>query len=251
MNHTQAIQQLLANKHSAGLYVPECKNGPTVGANHSRLDGWAMKRSWTDPMVDGYEIKVTHRDFMGDEKWHNYLSMCNRLWFVTPHGIVQPEEVPEGVGLLWASKNFKRLYKKKKATCRPDDVDIQTLRYVLIVRAQIRDENQSNGDDSEYWRKWLEKKVEDRRIGYRVSVAIREHVDNIEEENREMKRRVDAVEKVLLACERAGINTTRPYWENEMTRLIKEAKGIVLEPYQRKALGDAAAVITRMLKGER
>ena len=43
------IRQLLADKHSKDVFVPECKGGSTWFSDHDRLDAWAMARSWKNP----------------------------------------------------------------------------------------------------------------------------------------------------------------------------------------------------------
>ena len=55
------IQCALALKHIEDIYVAECKDGPSAGSFHSRLDGWAMVKSWARPHVLGYEIKVSRK----------------------------------------------------------------------------------------------------------------------------------------------------------------------------------------------
>ena len=70
---------LLAKKHSADVFVPECKTGGTWAGTHLRLDAWAMRRSWTHPTVWGYEIKVSRSDFLSDDKWVGYLPTVRPL----------------------------------------------------------------------------------------------------------------------------------------------------------------------------
>ena len=62
------IVDLLSTKHSKDLFIPECKDGPTWGASHLRLDAWALTRSWASPCSYGYEIKVSRSDWMQDDK---------------------------------------------------------------------------------------------------------------------------------------------------------------------------------------
>lgn len=79
-----------------------------------RVDYWAMPRSWSPIRTYGYEIKVNRRDFLGDEKWPDYLKAVHYLYFACPWGLIKPDELPPGVGLLYLGKNGTRLTTKKK-----------------------------------------------------------------------------------------------------------------------------------------
>ncbi len=238
-----AIQKLLENKHD--LYVRECKNGPTWGARHRRLDGWGLQRSWKNLAADGYEIKVSRPDLMSDDKWHDYLPMCNRLWFVCPSGIIQPEEMPAELGLMWASKNYKRLYKKKMAAYRSDAVDIDTLWYILICRAAIHKEDPR--DESAYWKAWMAKKAENRWLGAIVSKTIREHVMAVERENDLLRRQITGVQNIKETCTTLGVDTTGSYWPSEMCSMLREARD-GMDIYQRRGLEGAVKIIQQLLK---
>ena len=48
----------------------------------------------------GYEIKISRADFLQDKKWESYLKFCNWFYFVAPVGIIDPEELPESIGLI-------------------------------------------------------------------------------------------------------------------------------------------------------
>jgi len=167
------LVRLLSVKHSKELFVAECKDGPTWTANHMRLDAWAMKRSWAQWKTWGYECKVSRSDFLGDDKWPGYLPMCHELSFVCPSGLIQAEELPEGVGLLWASKNAKRLYTKRKASYREIEPPVNLLIYILMCRASIGGEfGTSRERDIEWWKDWLAGRKDDNELGYKVSEAI-------------------------------------------------------------------------------
>ena len=67
---------------------------------------------------DGYstvviEVKVSHSDFKADQKkyWRNAKpehQAGNRRWYLCPEGIIKPDELPEGWGLLYW--DGKRIY---------------------------------------------------------------------------------------------------------------------------------------------
>src|SRR5580765_3591485 len=104
------ILEMLAVRHSEDVFVPECKTGPTHYADRCpRIDAWAMRRSWANPVTFGYEIKTSRNDFVRDEKWRDYLAYCTQFFFVAPPGIIRIDELPAEVGLIETSTNAKTL----------------------------------------------------------------------------------------------------------------------------------------------
>jgi hypothetical protein len=192
------IQKLLEQKHIKDVYVPECKNGSTWFQNHLRLDGLAIARSWANPMVTGYEIKVSRSDFLQDDKFYGYLEYCNAFYFVCPSGLIMPTELPKEIGLYCISKTGTRLWKKKKAVIRDTEIPAELYKYILIARARIgRDIRYSHCEkNKEFWENWLKEKNIDRQFGYRVSRTIRERIENeIDEVRRENERLQSKMEK--------------------------------------------------------
>lgn len=128
--------------------MPECQDGPTwirdkggLKSHESRrVDAWAMPRSWSNTVVSAYEVKTSTRDFRRDYKWRDYLPLCNAFWFVTPPGVVDPEELPAEAGLLVLSGS--RLMAKKQAPLRQVDVPAALFRYILVSRARIDGEEE-------------------------------------------------------------------------------------------------------------
>lgn len=189
---TKDILDLLAVKHSKDLFIPECKTGPTWGGAPMRLDAWAMKRSWVSPCFYGYEIKVSRPDFQVDDKWPAYMGQCNRFSFVCPYGMIVPEEVASGVGLIWASRTGVRLFTKRKAAYRNIPFPESLVTYVLMSR--VRETSvapTSSAENVAYWRKWLADKLGRQELGYRVSRGVRDRlksrIGNVESENRRLR----------------------------------------------------------------
>ena len=208
------IKKLLETRHSKDVYVSECKNGSTWFQNHLRLDGLAIARSWANPVVTGYEIKVSRSDFMADEKYYMYLTYCNMFYFVCPTGLIQPEELPENIGLLWTSKTGTRLYKKKKAAYRDVDISSDLYKYILISRAEIKNPGYYNDNKYtvEFWEKWLEKKEYNQEFGRTVRGSIKrviqDKIDKIERENRKLQDENKEYSVIKEMLNEAGINIT-------------------------------------------
>lgn len=207
------VVRALAAKHAKDVFVPECNLGSAWGSCR-RIDAWAMPKSWSPLTMIGYEVKVARGDFLRDEKWTAYLPVCHALYFACPPGLIQPNELPEAVGLMWA--HGSRLITKRKAVRRePDPAKLVALMsYVLMSRSQIvADMHAANGGlgNREWWRRWLEEKREDQALGYRCSKAVRERLREAERAKRaaeEDRARLEYVEAALIKLgfdPRAGV----------------------------------------------
>jgi uncharacterized protein (UPF0147 family) len=218
-----SIINLLASRHSSDIFVPECKNGSSYGG-HLRLDAWAMKKAWTNPLTIGYEIKKSRSDFLNDTKWMNYLQYCNEFYFVCPFGLIQPEEISNEIGLIWASKNQTRLYTKKKSPYRTIGLDLEDVyKYILLWRAKIVTEHHnSKQSEKSYWQYWLAEKDENKDLGYRVSKKIRElvssRITSVHHENQQLEARC----KKLEAVEKIVTDLNLPIWHWNMAQEIRE-----------------------------
>lgn len=127
----------LARKHEADIFVPECRYRE-AGDGGRLIDAWAMKKSWSRFDTVGYEIKVSRSDFLRDTKWREYLPYCHRFYFACPKGLIHPDELPKGIGLVYIGDNGP--YTRAVAAHRREtrDVDIlAVLRYVTMWRAEI------------------------------------------------------------------------------------------------------------------
>jgi hypothetical protein len=200
------IVALLAQRHEADVFVPECKGGPSSGVSHDRMDAWAMKKSWARPLVWAYEVKVSRRDFLGDQKWQCYLPYCNEFYFVCPAKLIQPDELPPEAGLMYVATTGSKLFTKKPAVRRSIDIPEDLWRYLLMCRVKIKGENDEPVDKLEYWRWWLAEKREARSIGVYVREGTAEYVGKIERENSRLKRDIEALEKFKAKLNELGVN---------------------------------------------
>lgn len=222
----KTILSALASRHTHDLFIPECKDGPSC-RGMVRLDAWAMKKSWADPTVFGYEIKMTSADFAKDQKWHQYLPLCNQLFFVCPYGLLQPEEMPGEVGLLWLTKTGSRLYQKRKAAHRKVDVPESLFRYILMWRASVKDEHKDDVSDQAYWENWLRNKVWKKELGTMVSKRIREYVWDVERENKRLKEMMGAYEEVRAILKRLGIDSDDTWVIRSVETRAQELKRLI------------------------
>ncbi len=205
------IVKLLEARHAKDLCIPECKTGPTHHASGlQRMDLWVMPRSWAHPWCAAYEVKVSRSDFLSDQKWPGYLEYCNYFSFACPHGLIQPDEVPEGVGLMWAAKTGTRVFVKRKPHLRRDvRIPEDLWRYVLMARVHVS-RLDCSASPADYWRAWLAQRDEDKWLGQaasrKVATLVAERITAVEIKNHELQRQIEALEALKVAADELGFN---------------------------------------------
>lgn len=204
------ILALLQSKHSNDVFIPECKTGPTQVGSHQRFDAWVMPRSWVNHTTIGYEIKVSRQDFLGDDKWRGYLKYCHEFYFVCPPGIIQPQELDDGIGLLVCSANATRLYRKRKARRRDITISSGIWIYILMARVVVRREYVQETNQFSFWKSWLQRKKDYKNIGYLVSKRlqnlIKKDIYEIDQENKRLKNSIENLEIIKQFCIANKIN---------------------------------------------
>lgn len=240
------IVNMLAVRHSTDVFVPECKNGPSQCTTHLRLDAWAMAKSWSKPFTWGYEVKVSRSDFLSDNKWHLYLPYCSHFNFVVPAGLIDPSEVPEQAGLIYASATGTKLFTKRKAPWREVSIPEDLYRYVLMCRTKITREYWDEDRRLQTWRNWLAEKEEKRTLGYEVSKRIQEYVRKVECENKRLKSLMEHYDDIRAMVTSLGFNPEHvASWT--VQRKIKDALNKV-PPEIFDAIGSAQSALTDLRK---
>lgn len=233
----QMLQDLLEVKHSKDLYISECKDGPTWDTDHLRVDGIAIAKSWAHPCITGYEIKVSRSDFKRDEKWPQYLGLCNEFYFVTPPGLIKLSELPDNVGLIVCSKNAKRLFTKRKAENRDIEFPQSMIQYILNSRVEVvaksaRREWADRHNTAEAWRWWLEENRATKWLGRNASKAIRgvidKEIDEVRSENAKLKKINAEFDEIRNILEKLGVKTERE-WDirYQGKRAIRDANDVI------------------------
>jgi len=213
------IKHALSIKHKGDFFLTEVKNGPTwTSSNLLILDAVAIKKSWTKPCITGYEVKVDRGDFRGDEKWQYYLDYCHKFSFVCPKGLIQPDELPEEVGLIWYNPEKKSLYTKRKAAYRTIEISTEMLYYILMSRIE-NDRHPFFSRKREMLEMWVEDKIARQELAWRIRCKYLEEIENINKEKQKLEReceklknkarRFDQIETIL---NEHGIECGR--WDN-------------------------------------
>lgn len=175
------IEQALLEKHKDDVWASEIA---TKSHGRRRIDFWAMAKSHAKPWVTGYEIKISRSDFLNDNKWMDYLPICNRLYMVCPHGMVSPDEIMPEAGLMWATASGSKLYTKKKAPYRTEGVDPTFVYRQLLMRLSTPLHARSFDDpamimrirnDANLLGEWLAKRCQDYQAKVKDQLRQREN----------------------------------------------------------------------------
>lgn len=199
------IKRALSKRHMKDVFLTEVKTGRTWNAlpgELQRIDALAIKRSWTQPCITAYEVKVSRSDFMSDDKWRRYRDYCHRLYFACPSGLIQPEELAEDIGLIWFKPGTGALTTRKAALFR--DIEIPAaMFYHLIISRTESDRHPFFSNQRELLEAWVADKAARGELAYRVSAKIaalesmREKLDVVTEKKEELQKTLDGINSVL------------------------------------------------------
>lgn len=200
-------------RHGLG-YWPQVE---VVDANGDRLrlDGVTMSIDWNNDMwLSGYEVKVSRSDFLRDAKYLRYKDFVDDLTLVCPARMIDRNEVPEPVGLMWyypdAPAGRPRLKYRRKPD--PSNGDTRQIEHRLLKQLAQR---VSYGDrPGRYGRYDTAKELVDQRlsmknIGGLLGSRMAERLQELErlQETREVRRlkaQSDAYERLVDILYRHG-----------------------------------------------
>lgn len=232
-------------RHSSDLFIPECKDGPTQTSSHRRLDAWVLVKTWSPVTTIGYEIKVSRSDWIRDQKIDHYMMLVHRFFVVAPKGIVQPEELPEGAGLIEAIGNDPRLVTRRQAVRHDIELPDNLLIYVLMARVKETQEY-TPANERELrmgaLRDWTEDRNERERLSYAVNGKIQQKFNEQEARLREIERRMlelDGVRKRI--CE-MGFDPEKPIDGWAVKERLDRLTGVVPVDIRRTVDGTLAAL---------
>ena len=194
------VKRAIAHRHASDMFFTEVKDGPTQIVNHhSRIDALAIKLSWTNFAIIGYEVKVARSDFLRDEKWRAYLPMCNQLYFAAAPGVCDPSEVPECCGLVTVTQSGN-LRTVRKAPWRDIEPPVEMFKYLMFTyigpyfpkdKRLPRGERLLPSENAEFFKRYLEGKEDLQAVGRRAGRKIGKEIEDLRLENRRLKACLD------------------------------------------------------------
>jgi len=169
------IAHALSKRHRKDLFLTEVKTDSTWVGRPMRIDAIAVKKSWVQPCITGYEIKVSRSDFMGDQKYPAYLPFCHCFSFACPTGLIKPEELHESIGLVWYKPETGGLTTKRKALYKHmDEIPSRLLYYIALSRVDS-DRHPFFSDARKFCEAWLQDKAD----RYTLGADVRQRVQSL------------------------------------------------------------------------
>jgi len=189
------IKRALGKKHHEDFFLTEVKNGSTwTNAELAIIDALAIKKSWTKPCITGYEIKVSRQDFLNDDKWPVYMNYCHRFYFACPTGLIQPEELPEDVGLVWFNPEKQSLYTKKKSKFKNIEMPTDMFYYIILSRLE-NEKHPFFSSQREYFEQYVEDKISRSQLGLKVSSKMAKELKELEYKIARLEREKEMFER--------------------------------------------------------
>lgn len=225
------ILRQLEKRHTGGklkdAFFTEVKNGSSwYTDNLLKLDAVAFKKSWKNPCITGYEVKVDRQDFLRDDKWAGYLKYCHRFYFACPAGLIAPEELPDEVGLIYYNPEKDCIRTKRRAAFRVIEMPWEMLYYLIIARLDS-DKHPFFSSQRDYLEAWVKDKAERRNLAYQVKTKLVKQLDQAQKEADRLKDKVERMkddleqfERVKKILKKHGVNTFHWHLEESLEKAL-------------------------------
>lgn len=184
------ITYALSKKNGDELFLTEVKTGPSTMSETLRFDAISIKKSWTKPCITGYEVKVSRNDFLHDDKYIHYKNYCNRLYMVCPKGLIQQEEIPDDIGLIYYNTEKKTLFTKRMAHLRDIEINASLLYYILISRLK-NDVHPFFNNNRDYIEAYIQDKADKRDLAINFESKLIKNTIQAEGKAKEMEEKLD------------------------------------------------------------
>lgn len=240
------VLKALAHRHTArqrpDLFLTQVKTGATWD-NRGLLifDALAITRSWAHPRIIGYEVKVDRGDFLRDTKWPGYLKYCHEFYFVCPAGLIQPEELSPGVGLMCYMSEGERLITKRRAAHRDIELSWELFYYIAICRTDS-DRHPFFNNRREFLEAWLGNKEETRQFGRAVGSRMAKELESLSRRVEDLETELEAQGKAKERLEQlqdliADALGVKPWYEWDLyVEQVAEALKLRLPGDMRRAI---------------
>ena len=139
---------------------------------------------------------MSRSDFLRDDKWDAYLPVTHQFSFACPWEMIQPQELPEQVGLYWIRDDGK-LKQVRKPVLRPMDGWPTTLLYHLVLSHLQPDRYPFFTDQQAYLEGWVEDQNNGAMLGYKVRTKLMTRLRELEAEHDRLKQQAEAATQQL------------------------------------------------------
>jgi len=244
------IKLALRNRHRDDFFLCECKTGSTwFDDNLGIIDALAVKKSWVNPTITAYEIKVSTTDFKNDTKWIKYMKVCDCFYFACPKGLITKKDIQvisennPGVGLVYINDaGVARTVIKALHRHVPTNPDL--LMYIIMNRLDS-DRHPFHSTKADYYKDWLADKISNERLGLQVGRKLTSKLEVLENQIRKLKNEIyDLKQKQLPEEKMEGVISKLNSWDISDIEKILEAFN---KPRDLIALINACKIIAKTI----
>jgi hypothetical protein len=182
------VKRALSKRHDDEFFLTEVKTGATHTNKELLIfDALAIKKSWANPCITGYEVKVNRSDFTRDNKWPGYMVYCNQFSFVCPTGMIATDELPADVGLIYYNPDKDSMTTKRKAVFRNIPIP-ESLLYYIVMNRLDNDRHPFFSSTREFIEAYMIDKEERQDLGSRFGMKVATEIKKLREEQWQLKR---------------------------------------------------------------
>jgi hypothetical protein len=145
------------------------------GMESGRVDVAAIRPSqFVNKELRGYEVKVSHADFMADvreSKFRKYLGVFHRVYFAAPSGLLRKGEIPPDAGLITYQADKGWQVVKHAPLNKPANLDVDAM-LSLIFAMKREDSSIRSLRDRVNTEENIPLKEKAKNIGYEVAAKL-------------------------------------------------------------------------------
>jgi len=250
----KALADRCAMYYPPAFYMTGVKNGPTQyvpeGGGLLVLDALSISKSWTQPCLVGYEIKVSRGDFLRDAKWYQYFPYVHEFYLVCPLNLIDRTEIPLECGLMYYRPESKTIVMKKRAIHRDVTPSADMLMYIIM--SKLDSDRLPFFSSKQVWvEEYLKNRQNAHLLGQTLATKLPQRIAELEREVGTLHATKDAIDELKAIrdiCEKHDVRTwngvakgldealTVPF-PREVERIRDDAQGIlnIIESMKKKS----------------
>ncbi|MDQ7818717.1 MAG: MmcB family DNA repair protein [Melioribacteraceae bacterium] len=221
------IKLSLTSRHTNDFYLTEVKTGSTWFSTFHRIDAMAMAKSWKNPKVTIYEVKVDRNDFLRDNKCHNYYPFCHEFYFACSPDLIQRDEIDAHAGLIYSTGKSNRII--KKALYRDQEIPSEIFQYIIMSRITEPPYPFFN-NTKEYFEAWLERKKSCHELSVKVKSEIINRLAELEDSKERYENIQREIDKLREVIKTYGVNYYGYDLAGALKRLLKDQQIVSFNP---------------------
>lgn len=198
-----------------------------------RLDGVSFSIDWKGDMwFSGFEVKTSRSDFLRDAKYQRYKDYVDDLTLVCPARMIDRQEIPEPIGLMWYEPDAKpgrpRLrYRRKPSPSHGDTRQIERRLLKQIAWQALGHDKPNRYGHYDSARRYLEERDEMKNIGRALGTKMAVRLQQLEQAQepthaRTTAMKADMFDRLVRILNRHGYDQITPWQHDGYSQAITD-----------------------------